>query len=140
MNSQSNRSNLRWLVCGLLFLATTINYMDRSALSLVEPILKHILGGDRDIEVYNRSYSNIVNCFILAYGLGFLVAESDCGLVSGGRARTGHWDFQFRDQRGRGDCAAAYSLGGDTLRLAGGVLYHQQPGAAVADWMAVASL
>jgi MFS transporter, ACS family, hexuronate transporter len=74
MNSPSNRSNLRWFVCGLLFLATTINYMDRSALSLVEPILKHILGGDRNIEVYNRSYSNIVNCFILAYGLGFLVA------------------------------------------------------------------
>jgi ACS family hexuronate transporter-like MFS transporter len=74
MNSISNRSNLRWFVCGLLFLATTINYMDRSALSLVEPILKHILGGDRNIELYNRSYSNIVNCFILAYGLGFLVA------------------------------------------------------------------
>lgn len=69
-----DRSKLRWLVCGLLFLATTINYMDRSALSLVEPILRHILGGDRDPALYNRHYSYIVNCFILAYGLGFLVA------------------------------------------------------------------
>ncbi|MGC2399621.1 MAG: MFS transporter [Acidobacteriaceae bacterium] len=74
MTSPEKRSNLRWLVCGLLFMATTINYMDRSALSLVEPILRHLLGGDRDISLYNRSYSNIVNCFILAYGLGFLVA------------------------------------------------------------------
>jgi len=74
MNSLPNKSNLRWVVCGLLFLATTINYMDRSALSLVEPILRHILGGDQDPELYNRHYSYIVNCFILAYGLGFLVA------------------------------------------------------------------
>jgi len=74
MSSSLNKSNLRWLVCGLLFLATTINYMDRSALSLVEPILKHILGGDQDLALYNQRYSDIVNCFILAYGLGFLVA------------------------------------------------------------------
>jgi ACS family hexuronate transporter-like MFS transporter len=74
MTSSSHKSNLRWVVCGLLFLATTINYMDRSALSLVEPILKHILGGDQDLALYNQRYSDIVNCFILAYGLGFLVA------------------------------------------------------------------
>jgi MFS transporter, ACS family, hexuronate transporter len=74
MTSPQNKSNLRWVVCGLLFLATTINYMDRSALSLVEPILKHLLGGDQDLALYNRRYSDIVNCFILAYGLGFLVA------------------------------------------------------------------
>src|SRR6201992_2592825 len=74
MSSPAARSNLRWVVCGLLFLATTINYMDRSALSLVEPILRHVLGGDSDPDLYNRHYSDIVNCFILAYGLGFLVA------------------------------------------------------------------
>jgi MFS transporter, ACS family, hexuronate transporter len=74
MSSPATRSNLRWVVCGLLFLATTINYMDRSALSLVEPILKHLLGGDQNPALYNRRYSDIVNCFILAYGLGFLVA------------------------------------------------------------------
>src|SRR3984885_1271134 len=74
MNSTPNRSNLRWVVCGLLFLATAINYMDRTALGLVEPMLKHILGGDQNIALYNRRYSDIVNCFIFAYGLGFLVA------------------------------------------------------------------
>ena len=74
MSPPTDRSNLRWVVCCLLFLATTINYMDRSALSLVEPILKHLLGGDQDLALYNRRYSDIVNSFILAYGLGFLVA------------------------------------------------------------------
>lgn len=74
MPAMTKRTNLRWVVCGLLFLATTVNYMDRSALSLVEPILKPMLGGDQDIALYNRHYSDIVICFIVAYGLGFLVA------------------------------------------------------------------
>ncbi len=46
--------------------------MDRSALGLVEPILRHLLGGDTNPALYNRHYSEIVNCFILAYGIGFL--------------------------------------------------------------------
>jgi MFS transporter, ACS family, hexuronate transporter len=74
MSSPPEKSNLRWVVCGLLFLATAINYMDRTALGLVEPMLKHILGGDQNVALYNRRYSDIVNCFIFAYGLGFLVA------------------------------------------------------------------
>ena len=28
----------RWVVCGLLFFATTINYIDRQILSLLKPI------------------------------------------------------------------------------------------------------
>ena len=74
MSSPPEKSNLRWVVCGLLFLATAINYMDRTALGLVEPMLRHVLGGDQDVALYNRRYSDIVNCFIFAYGLGFLVA------------------------------------------------------------------
>ena len=34
--SAPQNSNLRWFVCALLFAATTINYMDRSALGLIE--------------------------------------------------------------------------------------------------------
>ena len=74
MSDQTTRTSLRWVVCGLLFLVTTINYIDRSALGLVEPVLKHMLGGDADVALYNRHYSNIVTCFIVAYGLGFLVS------------------------------------------------------------------
>ena len=65
---------MRWVVCALLFLITTVNYMDRSALGLVEPILRHLLGGDQNIALYNAHYSQIVNCFILAYGFGFLIS------------------------------------------------------------------
>lgn len=66
--------SLRWVVCGLLFLITTVNYMDRSSLGLVEPILKHMLGADQDVVLYNRHYSDIVTCFIVAYGVGLLAA------------------------------------------------------------------
>jgi len=31
--------NYRWVVCALLFFATTINYVDRQILSLLKPIL-----------------------------------------------------------------------------------------------------
>ncbi len=37
---QSN--NIRWFVCFLLFLATTINYMDRNVFGLVEPMLHNV--------------------------------------------------------------------------------------------------
>jgi ACS family hexuronate transporter-like MFS transporter len=73
MPKQRNHIQTRWIVCGLLFLVTAVNYIDRSALGLVEPILKHLLGGDHDPALYNRQYSHIVTSFIVAYGLGFLV-------------------------------------------------------------------
>lgn len=73
MNKASRPIRVRWIVCGLLFLITSVNYIDRSALGLVEPILKHLLGGDIDGALYERHYSQIVNCFIVAYGLGFLI-------------------------------------------------------------------
>jgi ACS family hexuronate transporter-like MFS transporter len=72
--AQTTNAKLRWVVCGLLFLVTTINYIDRSALGLVEPILKPMLGGEANLALYNQNYSAIVTCFIVAYGLGFLVS------------------------------------------------------------------
>ncbi len=73
MVGRNNRTQLRWVVCALLFLVTTVNYMDRSALGLVEPVLKDLLGGDQNLDLYNQHYSRIVTCFIVAYGLGFLL-------------------------------------------------------------------
>lgn len=74
------QSNVRWFVCGLLFLATTINYMDRSALALVEPLLHlpfmgWIPGIAPQFQVaYHLNYAHIVECFMVAYGVGFLFA------------------------------------------------------------------
>ena len=73
--------NMRWVVCGLLFLATTINYMDRSVLSLIEPLLHTLpfMGWNPSIDtahqvVFNNNYKHIVQCFQLAYGIGLLIA------------------------------------------------------------------
>lgn len=66
------------MVCGLLFLVTTINYIDRSAPGLVEPILKHMLGGEANLALYNQHHSSVVTCFIVAYALGFLKPATAC--------------------------------------------------------------
>ena len=75
------RPNLRWLVCLLLFLATTINYMDRSVLSLIEPLLHGLpfMGWNNALDphhqtVFDNNYGNIIICFQIAYGLGLLTA------------------------------------------------------------------
>ena len=34
----------RWVICALLFFATTVNYIDRQILSLLKPILDKELG------------------------------------------------------------------------------------------------
>src|SRR5215469_1819037 len=75
-----DKSNIRWFVCFLLFLATTINYMDRSVLSLIEPLL-HLpfMGWIPGLDAahqpqYDLNYAHILICFQIAYGIGFLFA------------------------------------------------------------------
>src|SRR6185437_11154753 len=78
--SAPDKSNIRWAVCGLLFLATTINYMDRSAFSLIEPLLHlHFMGWEPGLDaahqaVYDINYGRILICFQIAYGVGFIFA------------------------------------------------------------------
>ena len=74
-------NNMRWVVCGLLFLATTINYMDRSVLALVEQFLHDLpfMGWDFSRDpfhqpVFDNNYGTIVICFQIAYGIGLLTA------------------------------------------------------------------
>jgi ACS family hexuronate transporter-like MFS transporter len=74
-------SKMRWLVCGLLFLATTINYMDRSVFSLIEPALHQLpfMGwkGSLDAahqQIFNNHFANVLIFFQAAYGIGFLCA------------------------------------------------------------------
>ena len=56
----------RWLICGLLFFAGTVNYMDRQVIALLKPTLQTQFGWT---EV---GYSNIVLAFQFAYGAGVL--------------------------------------------------------------------
>jgi ACS family hexuronate transporter-like MFS transporter len=53
--------HLRWWVCGLLFFATTINYIDRQVLGLLKPVLEKELGWSE------TQYGAIVMAFQAAY-------------------------------------------------------------------------
>ena len=63
---------LRWMIIGLIFLATVINYIDRSALSImwgnenVEGSISQSLGLTKD------DYGSILNVFMVFYALGQL--------------------------------------------------------------------
>lgn len=68
---------MRWVVCGLLFLATSINYMDRNVFSLIEPKLHDLafMGWDSaHPALFNNNYGNVLISFQIAYGIGFLIA------------------------------------------------------------------
>jgi len=74
-------SNVRWFVCFLLFLATTINYMDRSVFSNIEPLLHNVafMGWNFSADVHHQpvfdnNFGNVLIWFQIAYGLGFLFA------------------------------------------------------------------
>jgi ACS family hexuronate transporter-like MFS transporter len=56
----------RWTICALLFLATTINYIDRQILSLIKPILDEELGWT------NEQFGMANSIFQGVYGFGLL--------------------------------------------------------------------
>src|SRR5215831_1136896 len=53
--------NYRWVICALLFIATTTNYIDRNALGVLKPILQAQLGW-KEVD-----YGWIVFAFVGAY-------------------------------------------------------------------------
>ena len=62
------REHRRWLVAGLLFFISTIAFLDRQTLSVLEKTLEQILGFSA------AEYSYIVVGFLIATGLGYLFA------------------------------------------------------------------
>src|SRR6185436_19399025 len=62
------KGNVRWVVCALLFFATTINYVDRAVMGLLAPTLRKEIGWT------DGDYGVISAAFTLAYALGFLFA------------------------------------------------------------------
>jgi ACS family hexuronate transporter-like MFS transporter len=59
---------VRWIICGLLFLAATINYIDRQVIGILKPTLQQEFGWSE------IDYADIVFSFQLAYAIGFLFA------------------------------------------------------------------
>jgi ACS family hexuronate transporter-like MFS transporter len=64
----------RWTICGLVFAATTINYLDRNVLGLLKPTLSNqgVFGEDKANQ--ELLYSYVVICFQVAYAVGMLLA------------------------------------------------------------------
>lgn len=62
------QSHVRWVVCGLLFFATTVNYVDRQVLGILKPLL------ERDLHWSEADYGWMVSSFQLAYAMMMPVA------------------------------------------------------------------
>jgi len=58
----------RWLILGLLFLATVINYLDRQTLSILAPTLR------KEFHLSESDYANAVSAFLLAYTVMYAVS------------------------------------------------------------------
>ena len=64
----------RWTICGLVFAATTINYLDRQVLGLLKDTLSsNGVFGDNPA-AQEIAYSRVVMAFQLAYAVGMLLA------------------------------------------------------------------
>jgi ACS family hexuronate transporter-like MFS transporter len=62
------RFGYRWTVVALLFVATTINYVDRQVLGILAPTLT------TELHWSETDYGNIVSWFTIVYGCGFLLS------------------------------------------------------------------
>ena len=62
-------TNFRWVICAMLFLATTVNYMDRQVLSLT---WKDFIAPE--FHWSNTDYGNVAGVFALVYAIANLFA------------------------------------------------------------------
>ncbi|MFA6076137.1 MAG: MFS transporter [Negativicutes bacterium] len=61
---------VRWYMCGLLMLATVVNYLDRSCLGAVGPVLK------KDLQIDEQQFAYIIMCFQFSYAAMMPIAGS----------------------------------------------------------------
>lgn len=60
--------NYRWFIVSLLFVATTINYLDRQLIGLLKPIL------EKEFAWTETDFAHIVMAFTAAYAVGLMVS------------------------------------------------------------------
>jgi MFS transporter, ACS family, hexuronate transporter len=58
-------THYRWVICALLFLITTINYMDRNILGVLKPTIQ------ADLHFSETDFGNIIFFFSIAYAIGY---------------------------------------------------------------------
>ncbi len=61
-------TNYRWIICAMLFFATTVNYLDRQVLSLLQPLL------EEEFHWTDSDYGSITAIFSLFYAVSMLFA------------------------------------------------------------------
>jgi ACS family hexuronate transporter-like MFS transporter len=64
---RTKMGNYRWVVCALLFFATTINYIDRQVIGLLKPTL------ETEFHWTEVDYGYIVMAFASMYALGYVI-------------------------------------------------------------------
>ncbi len=57
----------RWAILSLLFCQTFFSYLDNQVLAVLAPVLRE------EFSMSNTSYSNVLNCFLLAYTVMYVV-------------------------------------------------------------------
>src|SRR5438309_1976718 len=57
----------RWVICGFVFLATVLNYMDRQTLGIVAPLL------EREFHLDNAQLGLLFSAFYFSYGISVAV-------------------------------------------------------------------
>ena len=101
---------LRWIIAILLFLSTTINYVDRLTLSVVSPDLR------REFAMTEQDYSHVLTLFLVAYAIMYAGSglrrrpvghqarlRVVCGRLVGGR----HAAWHGAGQVVAGDCSGS---------------------------------
>ena len=70
MNDETRESAIghyRWVICALLFLATTVNYIDRQILALIKPILYN------ELHWTNEQFGRANAVFLASYAISGLL-------------------------------------------------------------------
>ncbi len=65
-SAEGTMTRRRWVICGLLFMAVVINYVDRQMLGVLKPAMEKELGWTQ------QNYADIVFYFQAAYALSYL--------------------------------------------------------------------
>ncbi|WP_106829552.1 MFS transporter [Parabacteroides pacaensis] len=68
LQQSGKMTNYRWVICAMLFFATTVNYLDRQVLSLLQPMLED------EFHWTDSDYGSITAIFSLFYAVSMLFA------------------------------------------------------------------
>lgn len=73
---------LAWILIGLLFLGSVVNYLDRAVLGVLMPEIR------RDLELTNTGYAMAVNAFLITYTVSYIVGGRVADRLGSRRAFT----------------------------------------------------